>query len=577
MRCAAFEIVWLVLLIFLFVGSPPPDAGESHYLVKAKHYWDPTWCAGDLFVESRDAHLTYYWTFGWLTRFFSLEASAWIGRLVTWTLLAVGWRRLSWAIVPRPLWSLLGAGLLILFSRNLNLARELAIGGFEAKTVAYAFVFLALEGVARGRWRTALLWTGVAGAFHVLVGGWMAIALGLAWLLTGRNRPNLLHLLPAAIAGLVLAMPALVPTISLMGGVDPQTSREAARIYVFDRLPHHLVFHSFGTWYYARHALLIAVWAGLAWTLRRDERLWRVQLVIVGTLLIAAAGIAIDLAPLMVGQTRGWSTLDYQWTVAPWLRLYWFRLEDALLSAAAALSCCTGISQLQLSEDRKSSASSRWPLAGNALLIAAMLLTGANLADVCYWRAKVRVPTSVIQQRPTADSRPHWWLDEPRPISRMFRPLPGSDKLLTAEEWLGHWRDCCRWIERNTPADAKFLTPRRQQTFKWYAGRPEVASWKDIPQDAASIVAWRQTLAELYPPTEDHWEQDLAAFSDAELVALARKHDCQYIVIDRTRSSRRIGLPSVYPLFREENPAFEVFRVPDVPHDAGEREASASR
>jgi hypothetical protein len=186
---AAFEIVWLVLLFFLFVGSPPPDAGESHYLVKAKHYWNPAWCPGDLFVESRDAHLTYYWTFGWLTQVFSLEASAWIGRLVTWTLLAIGWRRLSWAIVPRPLWSLLGAGLLILFSRNLNLARELAIGGFEAKTVAYAFVFLALEGLARGRWRTALIWTGVAGAFHVLVGGWMAITVGLAWLLLPKPRP----------------------------------------------------------------------------------------------------------------------------------------------------------------------------------------------------------------------------------------------------------------------------------------------------------------------------------------------------------------------------------------------------
>jgi hypothetical protein len=191
-----------------------------------------------------------------------------------------------------------------------------------------------------------------------------------------------------------------------------------------------------------------------------------------------------------------------------------------------------------------------------------MLAAAANLADVCYWRAQVRVPGSVIQQRPTFDSRPRWWLDEPRPISRMFRPLPGSDQLLTAEEWLAHWRDCCRWIAAETPPDAKFLTPRRQQTFKWYAGRAEVATWKDIPQDAASIVAWRQVLAELYPSQAAHWQEDLAAFSDEELIALARQYECQYIVIDRTRSSRRIGLPSVYPLYREENPAFEVFRVP---------------
>jgi hypothetical protein len=584
LRWTGFEVIWLVLIFFLFAGSPPPDAGESHYLVKAKHYWDPAWCAGDLFLESRDAHLTYYWTFGWLTRWLSLEASAWVGRFVTWGLLAYAWQRLSWAIVPRPLWSLLAAGLLLLFSRNMNLARELAIGGFEAKTVAYAFVFLALEVVARNRWRTAFLWTGLAGAFHVLVGGWMGIALGLAWLIASARReprsptgtrspteplppklagpsevpndapPRVLALLPWALAGLILAMPGLAPTISLMGGVDPQTSREAARIYVFDRLQHHLVFHSFGVWYYTRHAMLLVGWAVLAWRLRRDERLRRVQFVILGALAIAAVGIAIDLVPLAGGKWLGRSALDYQWTVAPWLRLYWFRLEDALLPAAASLTAIAGIFRLQSSR----------PLAANWLLVAAMLVAGANLADVCYWRSKVRVPTSVIQQRPTLDSRPHWWLDEPRPVSRMFRPLPGSKQLLTAEEWLGHWQDCCRWIDEHTPEGARFLTPRRQQTFKWYAGRAEVASWKDIPQDAASIVAWRQTLAELYPTTQEHWEQDLAAFTDAELIALARKHECQYLVIDRTRSSRPIGLRSVYPLFREENPAFEIFWVPAV-------------
>src|SRR5262252_1493525 len=83
---AAFEIAWIFLLLFLFAGSLPPDVGESHYLVKAKHYWQPTWCAGDLFLESRDAHGTFYWVFGWVTKYCSLPATAWIGRGVTWLL-----------------------------------------------------------------------------------------------------------------------------------------------------------------------------------------------------------------------------------------------------------------------------------------------------------------------------------------------------------------------------------------------------------------------------------------------------------------------------------------------------------
>jgi len=545
-------VLWLFLLFYLYAGSPPPDAGESHYLVKAKHYWNPAWCPGDLFLESQDAHFTYYWTLGWLTRLLTLEACAWIGRALTWLLLAWSWQRLSFAIVPRPLWSILSAALLLLLARNFNWAREQAIGGFEAKTIAYGLVFLALEAVVRQWWRRALLWAGAASAFHVLVGGWTVVALVLAWALTGRSRPSARSLFPALIGGLVLALPGIAPTLNLMRGVPSDVAGEAARIYVFDRLPHHLVFHTFGPWYCLRHGLLVVAWLFLAWQLWTHERARRLSLVVVGAATIALFGILIDLAGLVNMHVQGHSLLEYQLRVAPRLRLYWFRLEDALLPAATALGFVAWLSRLQASQ----------PVRANWLLVAAMLAAGLNMADLCYWRSQVRVPDSVIQQRPTFDSRPRWWLDEPRPISRMFRPLPGSDRLLSAEEWLAHWQDACRWVNEHTPADARFLTPRRQQTFTWYAGRAQVAGWKDIPQDARSIAQWKHALDDLYPNVDSHWREDLAAFTDKELVALARKYDCQYIVIDRTRSSRRIELPSVYPLYREENPAFEVFRVP---------------
>src|SRR5438552_6347642 len=119
---AAFEVAWIFCLFFLFAGSLPPDVGESHYLVKARHYWEPAWCAGDLFLESKDAHAAFYWTLGWVTRLCSLPATAWIGRVVSWLLLAWSWRRLSWAVLPRPLVSLLSAGLMLFFLRNFHLA-----------------------------------------------------------------------------------------------------------------------------------------------------------------------------------------------------------------------------------------------------------------------------------------------------------------------------------------------------------------------------------------------------------------------------------------------------------------------
>ncbi len=44
-RLAALETA-LVFLIFFIAGAwPVPDVNEAHYLAKAKHYWNPAWCA----------------------------------------------------------------------------------------------------------------------------------------------------------------------------------------------------------------------------------------------------------------------------------------------------------------------------------------------------------------------------------------------------------------------------------------------------------------------------------------------------------------------------------------------------
>jgi hypothetical protein len=526
LRLAAFEVVWIFLIFFLAAGSPPPDAGESHYWVKAKHYWNPAWCAGDLFVESHDAHLAFDWALGWLTKFMSLPAAVWTARVIVWGLLAWAWRRLSWAIVPVPLAALLSAGLMLLLARHGNMAREIVFrGGVEAKTLAYVFVFLALESVVRERWRAALLLSGTAGAFHVLVGGWATVAIGLAWLLAGKARPALTKMLPAVLGGLLLALPGLVPGILLNRGVDPETVREAARIYVFERLQHHLVFHAFGTWHIARFALLVAGWVFLVWLLRKDKDADRLKLfhrVVLGSLVLVGIGILIDQAAVINERVELRGYEEYQRRAARLLRYYWFRLADVLVPAGVALGLVVGLQRVH----------ARRPQLANYLLAAAILLAGGDLAWVCYERAQNRISGAAIQEQVIDQAKQ------------------------------AQWRAACNWIAANTPEDAKFLTPRRQQTFKWYAGRAEVATWKDLPQDARSIVAWHQALREIHPRTLPHLRNDLAAFSDAELTALARKYGVTYVVIDRTKSSRPIGLPTVYPEFVEENPAFAVYRVP---------------
>lgn len=522
----AMEIVWLLAIFFLFAGSPPPDVGEAHYLAKAKHYWNPSWVAGDLFLESADAHGVFYWTFGWITQYATLEASAWIGRFVTWLLLAWSWRRLSWAVAPVRLASLLSAGLMLLLLRNFHMAGEWIVGGVEAKGFAYVFVFLALEALVRGRWRSATLLAGGATAFHVLVGGWTLVCLAVAWLALPGKRLPLVRLWPALVGAMVVALPGLLPALLLTRGMDPAVVAEANQIYVFERLSHHLVFHRFKHTYMLRQAILLVIWARLAWRMRERDDLRRLNWFVAAAVGLAVIGIAID-------QSLLWQ----RELAARLLKYYWFRLSDAALPVATALMVTWFVTESY----RRRPASGAW------LLILAISAAGINLADVCVRRAQLRLPGSFLQPQPMA-------------TDGTLRPAAKAE--VTAQEVFNDWLAATAWIRRNTPKDATFLTPRRQQTFKWYAERPEVANWKDVPQDAAAVVQWQRAIEEIYPPAT--FRLDLAAHDEAELLRLAKKYNADYLLLDRRRAGKSLSWPRIYPEFDDENSAYEVYRVPSA-------------
>jgi hypothetical protein len=126
------------------------------------------------------------------------------------------------------------------------------------------------------------------------------------------------------------------------------------------------------------------------------------------------------------------------------------------------------------------------------------------------------------------------------------------------------WRAVCQWIQEHTPQHARFLTPRNEQTFKWYAGRAELACWKDIPQDAESIVRWWRLLQEVYP--QGVVEHGLGWWTDEELRQIAARYELEYILADSTHG-RLLGLQRVYPLFPSANRHFAVYRV--FPNSAG--------
>jgi hypothetical protein len=340
-------------------------------------------------------------------------------------------------------------------------------------------------------WNFVWLLLGLAAAFHVLVGGWAVVAALLTWLTT-RQRPTLVSMLPALWAGGLISLLGVIPALGLAAGAAPEVVREAHRIYVFERLNHHLVIHDFPWSYRLQFLGVLVAWLIVCWLTRASTPARPLRKSILAALAIAGVGIAIDQA-----------TLLYPDIAASLLRFYWFRLADMLVPIGLAL----GLAELWNSFHRR---------VGASLLLVALCL----------------VPMVVIGWRAAA---------------RMFDQRSGAEiQAQIAVDDVADWREACAWVKRQTPVSSRFLTPPAYQCFRWHAERSEIASWKDIPQSAAGIVEWRQRNR-----ATRAWWQQFQQHGDTPQVerrlrALAAKYDVQYVIVPHALTAQPLGLT---PLF----------------------------
>ena len=495
------ETAAIFAVYFLFAASPPPNVNESHYLTKTKHYWNPEWCPDDLFLASGDAHLVLYWAVGWLTLFFSLSTTAWIARLLVWALTAIAWQRLSYAVIPRALVSPISAGVSLVLMHRMHMAGEWMIGGIEAKGFAFVFVLLALAELVQNKWKWTWVLLGVASSFHVLVGGWSVIAAVAAWLLAGKTRTSLKQMLPFLSVGFLCSLPGLIPAVSLTWGTSAETVAIANQIYTLGRLEHHLVFSAFEVPFVIRHGSLLLVWLVLVALARKAPSSWRLNAFVFGTALIAVGGIAIDQLVLI--------QLENRELAAKLLRFYWFRMSDIMLPVGTTFSLLTCVFLLQ--------DVGRWRWAGKAIAALACILLAVGIGAELWIDGQARK----FDPRPPADQK-----------SAVITPVNRETVLRVHQDWL----NVCAWIAENAPSDAAFITPRDQQTFKWYAGRAEVVNGKDIPQDAQRIQQWQQRFQEIYPVSGPY---GVLALNDQLLIALGKKYRATYLVVDRQQAMNR--------------------------------------
>ena len=531
------ETLLIAACFFLYAGQPTPDVNESHYLTKAKHFWDPSYCPEDLFLSSGFSHWLFYVCFGWLSKFLSLSAFAWTGRIFTWVLMAFAWQRLSHAIVPLRFMSVLSALFFLLLNDRFHLAGEWVVGGFEAKGIAYFFVIYALSFLVRGQWKYVWPLLGAASAFHVLVGGWSVVACLFAAIVVRVRRASTKstrveywasqgsHLWLSFLIGGILALPGILPPLLSDFGATAQQRQFAAEVYVSQRIAHHLDFSAFPTWHVARFAMICAFWGWLYFWLKNrlmlnpvifHRKLEPLQDFAAGALLISFCGLMLS----------GLAETGNSFCVGL-LRFYWFRLADFAIPATVALGSCFVIAYwLEMENDifRRTS----------SVIFTVCIFLAAGLLFV--ERHRLQIPFADVRSLPQ---------------------YPGEDHRFR-QSW-ENWRTLCQWIRENTPEDAAFITPYQQQTFKWYAGRTEVVSWKDIPQDAESMIQWSQRLSRIQGPQKAS-DLGVLVYTDERLRELAEDYGADFLVLpqaayDLACSDPDIGRPDfecVYPANGEQ-------------------------
>ena len=515
------EVLLLIALFFAVTGVAPPSFNEAHYFAKSKNYWDPTWCANDLFASSGNPHWLFHVTFGAFTEWFSLETTAWIGRFIGWTVVAIGLCFLTRAFTDRAFASVLVAILWIAGVEGFDLAGEWVVGGIEGKVPAYGLLLIAMRLMIDGRWVYVWPLLGIASAFHVLVGGWsVLVAIPLYWYY-GREFSSIkTQVLPLMLGG-AFAMVGVYPALALTKGVDPSVVAEAAKIYSFERLTHHLLPSAIGWKHYIRHGLLIVATYSILRMLD-EHRAFRILR------FFSAGMVAIAIAGILIGSFQGVAP-DL---VAKLLKYYWFRMTDSIVPLVFAMAWIrlpevvgnrAGFNKVRF--DRV-----RW-------VVAAVALWAVVDAAIESSRMTVRTETG-------------------RVASAIGMNTNSANRQRVVSDWIA----VCEWVDRTLPKDEVLLTPRNQQSFKWYANRAEVVNWKDVPQDAEKLVEWSRRFFDVYPLRLGTVRVPVRY---ADLIRFRQQYGARFMIVDRRYSGESLPLIQVYPQSPyETNATYGVYRLP---------------
>jgi len=513
-RCLGFlstATVSAILVFWSFVRVPIPGVNEPHYFTKAKHFWNPEWCAGDFFLESSNPHYVFYFTTGWLCEFLPLEQVVVVFRVLGFIILGWGWSLLGRSLTGSRCLSIVSLSAFLVLHSLGNWSGEWLVGGIESKVIAYGFLFAAIAKLLDGKVLFSACCAGMAVSFHPVVGAWGALAAGVATLIHdtcfrscaqvvfSKSRKTLVA---ALVCFIVLSLPGLIPALDSIGGATPEVEFKANLIQVGSRLAHHLDPLVFSKESYRYFGILIVLW----WVLRfkngsetaspKTNRWWGTF--VLTAIIFGLIGVAIGYGPRPLSEMPG-----AEWRIKA-LKFYPFRLPDMVVPIAVAFAFAQRF--------KASMAQNRFTQFGIVILSVGLIAASLFI--------------------PGRDQNPS-----------------GMDSA-RRERWIA----ACHWLRDETAPGDLIYAPNEKWAVKWFTERPEYLSPKDCPQDAAGIIEWNNRRWLLH-----YWKRD--SFADAtvsveELHDLHDKTGIKWVLVSR------MGPIEATPVYK--NAVFQIYStVPD--------------
>lgn len=433
-------LIWLLMIVNEFSFSY--IANEVDILPLARQFFEHDWLPNDWYLNL-DFGYRYLFnlTFGFLIPWLGFEYGVYLGRLLVYLVLAI-----AIYIFFRTLRLRFSFGILVLllFLHHQSLiAGEWIVGGFETKTISYAFVFLSLSFFYRKRYLPGFAFAGAAISFHIIVGCYALFCIVVATLLNKAWRSEwrlyIKHSWPFFITG-YFGLQAIIEQLLWQSDVDPRVWE----IYIQFRVPHHV---------------LPAAW---------DGNLWIGELVLAtGLFLILYFVGKSNLTRFVAAYALGSVVLFlfglaiYFWGEINLLRFYWFRFPDVMVPFMGVVLITLFLNDI-----------------GDGRLII-RILPHRFQPEIQRVLGRV-IPIILISGTMVIVFHSLYQLQTEFEYSRQHNT---SQRLLALE-----------WISENAPKQAIFLVDPTMPDFYIYAQRAQFVSWKHLPDSAVDILEWYKRI-----------------------------------------------------------------------------------